>query len=44
MTMNVGYLAHSQMTQGNGFYNLPIAGKVTVLVTAHSKFRVSEAY
>jgi hypothetical protein len=43
MTMNAGYLAHSQMTQGNGFYNLPIAGKATALVTSHSKFRESEA-
>jgi hypothetical protein len=44
MTMNAGHLAHSQMTQGNGIYNLPIAEKVTILVTDHSKFRVSEAY
>jgi hypothetical protein len=44
MTMDAGYLAHSQMTQGNGFYNLPSVRKSTALVTIQSKFRVSEAY
>jgi hypothetical protein len=34
-------LAHSQVTQGNGFYELPSARKATALVTSHSTFRES---
>jgi hypothetical protein len=37
-------LAHSEVLRRSSFYNLPSVRKATALVTAHSAFRVSEAY
>lgn len=39
----VGHLAHTKVVQCSSFYNLPSVRKATALVTAHTKFRESEA-
>jgi len=38
----VGHLAHTKVVQRSSFYYLPSVRKATALVTAHTKFRVTD--